>query len=279
MLELSPQRRQELLQLLDEPERMKTEYPLLARYSETAPFLAGTGNDEVDASFELRFLHYMSAAAPTDPYWSIVSPLVSRIEGRRVLNGGSPDGSPRLGFAQTVLQEAFAYAVPSPETISWIRAITQGRKVIEAGAGRGYWAHQMRSQGIDVLAFDVEPPDAADNASFSPPGRQPQTWHEVEKAGRLSQLALDATDAVLFLCWPPGWGNTMSSESLDDFVNSGGSRLIYVGEPKGGKTGDHQFFSALSDSWDLESTDDEFVSWWNLNDQAQFWVRKSGSLN
>jgi hypothetical protein len=65
----------------------------------------------------------------------------------------------------------------------------------------------------------------------------------------------------------------MSSEALALFEDAGGERLVYIGEPKGGKTGDDAFFDALSARWRLESEDPQFVSWWRDADVAQGWVR------
>jgi hypothetical protein len=65
----------------------------------------------------------------------------------------------------------------------------------------------------------------------------------------------------------------MASETLSAFESAGGKRLIYIGEPQGGKTGDDEFFEALSARWKLESVDSRFVSWWNLSDAAQGWVK------
>jgi hypothetical protein len=66
----------------------------------------------------------------------------------------------------------------------------------------------------------------------------------------------------------------MASDVLSSFESKGGKRLIYIGEPKGGKTGDDAFFAALTARWELESTDSHFVSWWNLADVGQGWVRQ-----
>ncbi len=66
----------------------------------------------------------------------------------------------------------------------------------------------------------------------------------------------------------------MASEALATFEAKGGERLVYIGEPKGGKTGDDAFFDALSARWSLSSEDSQFVSWWNLSDRAQAWVRR-----
>jgi hypothetical protein len=66
----------------------------------------------------------------------------------------------------------------------------------------------------------------------------------------------------------------MASDTLAKFEQTGGARLVYIGEPKGGRTGDDAFFDALAARWHLESTDPRFVSWWNLADRAQGWVRR-----
>jgi hypothetical protein len=100
----------------------------------------------------------------------------------------------------------------------------------------------MAISGISVNAYDFEPPDAVEN--------------------------------VLFLCWPPGWGNAMVADALAAFEKSGGERLIFMGHPKGGMTGNDAFFDALSAGWALASEDARYVSWWNLADVAQAWVRR-----
>lgn len=66
----------------------------------------------------------------------------------------------------------------------------------------------------------------------------------------------------------------MASETLTAFTAAGGERLVHIGEPKGGKTGDDAFFDALARDWRLQSEDPQFVSWWNLTDTAQGWVRR-----
>jgi hypothetical protein len=274
-LELTARRRRELVELLDDPERLGVEYPKVAEYLDLAPHLAGTGNVQADAAFELRLIHYMTDSESNNPYWEIVAPLISDRNGKRILDGGNTEGSPRIAFAQMILQETFAYALPSPETVDWLAHHSNGRKVLEVGAGRGYWAAQISSRGIEVEAFDIQPPDAIDNPSFPKKGKHRQTWFEVQDSRWLNELTRDESASILFLCWPPGWEDDMASESLRRFESLGGNRLVYIGEPKGGKTANERFFSALSAHWELESVDSQYVSWWNLDDQAQLWVRRS----
>jgi hypothetical protein len=274
-LELTKERHDELAALLNDEQRLDAEYPSVAEYLDMRLRLPGTGDDRADAAFDLRFVHYMvdSHSWTVNPYWDIVGPSVSEFEGRRVVNGGHHEGSARLALAQTILQATYAYAIPSPETISWMSRFCGDRPIVELGAGRGYWAAQLSREGLVIDAYELEPPDTTDNVSFPRgKGRQVNVWYPV---GKLADARLDARpDHVLFLCWPPGWGDTMASDALTTFELASGDRLIYVGEPKGGKTGNDGFFDALSARWELESVDSSFVSWWNLTDVAQGWVRR-----
>lgn len=274
-LALTTARRDELAALLGDEERLHAEHPAVADYLDMAPRLPGTGNQAADAAFDLRFVHYMTegGAGSPNPYWDIVGPSVTMRDGRRVLDGGNPNGSARLAYVETILQAAYAYAVPSPETVEWATQFCEGRSLVELGAGRGYWAAQLDRADVKIEAFDSEPPDQVDNVSFRNANGQADVWHPVGDLAALDARGGVRSGEVLFLCWPPGWGNTMASEALADFEAAGGDRLIYVGEPKGGKTGDDAFFDALVGRWKLDSVDSNFVSWWNLNDVAQGWVR------
>ncbi|MFF0493610.1 hypothetical protein ACFYTQ_31710 [Nocardia sp. NPDC004068] len=136
------------------------------------------------------------------------------------------------------------------------------------GAGRGYWAAQLAAAGVAVAAFDAEPPDRVENLSFRATPDQPDVWYPVDGLDRLGRTG---PDDVLFLCWPPGWGNPMASLALAEFESTGGHTLVYIGEPKGGKTADDAFFDGLARRWELVAEDSDFVSWWNLADRAQYW--------
>lgn len=275
-LVLTPERRSELAALLEDEQRLSAEYPKVNEYLDMALRLAGTGDAEADRKFDLRFVHYVTGGSEesSNPYWDIVAPFVFEHQGRRVVNGGRPDGSARLAYAQVLLQAIYAYAIPSPETIEWVSAFCAGRPVVELGAGRGYWAAQMARSGLEVEAYDSEPPDRVENVSFPSAAGQTDVWHPVGDLGDFTKNVADRSDHVLFLCWPPGWGNTMASEALAAFESVGGERLIFIGEPQGGKTGDNAFFEALATGWELEAQDAQFVSWWNLGDVAQGWVRR-----
>ncbi|MFC9892916.1 hypothetical protein ACFVMC_04400 [Nocardia sp. NPDC127579] len=235
-----------------------------------APRLRGTDDPDADAAFDLRVLHYTTGGESStgNPYWDIVRPSLSEVDGRRVIDGGMPGGSARLAYAETILQDIFAYAVPSPETIAWIRGFADGRKVLELGAGRGYWSGRLAHAGVDVSAFDSHPPGTG-NTSFSEALIRDE-WFPVRDLARFA--AEPAAEAVLFMCWPPGWGDAMASNALRTFEAAGGKHLVYIGEPRGGRTGDDAFFDRLDTAWTLESVDTQHVTWWNLADIAQAWT-------
>ncbi|WP_280501368.1 hypothetical protein [Nocardia farcinica] len=272
---LTPQRRSELAALLEDTELLRSRFPRVAEYLETAPMFTGTGDPERDAAFDLRFVHYLTGGESEsgNPYWDIVGPSVSHREALRVVDGGVQAGSVRLGFAQTILQSVYAYAIPSPETLRWITDFAGRRTIVELGAGRGYWAHQLARAGATVRAFDIEPPHRSSNASFPVAAGQAEVWHEVAEADAFD--AAVGADSVLLLCWPPGWDDPMASSALETFGSAGGEDLIYIGEPRGGRTGDEAFFDLLEAGWSLKAADPGFVSWWNLNDTALIWRRMS----
>ncbi|MFI6865707.1 hypothetical protein [Nocardia sp. NPDC050406] len=262
---LSPERRAELAALLADERRFRNTYPAVAEYLAAAEQLPGG-----DGAFDLRLLHYMTGGESANPYWDIVAPSVSLVRGRRVVAGASA----RLAFAQTVLQAAYAYAVPAPETLEWVVEVSEGRRVLEIGAGRGYWAHLLAERGLDVLAVDREPPDERQNIWFPGTAGQRATWHPVGDLGELAELTgAEWAQCVLLLVWPPGWENAMASEALASYRRAGGDRVVYIGEPRGGKTGDRAFFDALEAEWRVGGRDSGFVSWWNLSDGASCWVR------
>ncbi|MRH89955.1 hypothetical protein GFY24_21360 [Nocardia sp. SYP-A9097] len=275
-LALTAERRDELAALLEDAQGLRSRFPKVADYLDTAPMLSGSGNVQADSAFDLRFVHFMTGgpAASSNPYWDIVGPSVSDRDGIRRADGGRPNGSARLGYAQTILQAVYAYAIPAPETLAWMADFCAGRPIVELGAGRGYWAAQLAKQGLVVDAYDSEPPDRAENLSFPGAAGQLDVWHPVGDLAACSARISDRPDHVLFLCWPPGWGSTMASQALAEFERSDGERLVFVVEPKGGKTCDDAFFDALNSGWRLESQDSQYVSWWNLSDVAQGWVRR-----
>jgi len=134
------------------------------------------------------------------------------------------------------------------------------------GCGTGYWAKLLRDVGAEVQAVDSNPPLEGDNH-----------WHRRE-VGILRYFGdVSRGDAATFsvpskytlmLCWPPDGG--MALHALERY---GGARVIYIGEGKGGCTGDNGFHAALAEQWKL-SASYEIPQWPGMHDDVCVYVRR-----
>jgi len=112
------------------------------------------------------------------------------------------------------LVQRFSWAVPSDDALD---VIARYAPIVEMGAGSGYWTHLMRERGIDVIAYDREPPH--DENYFAR-----HLWTEI-RPGAPAVLAGHA-DRSLFLCWPPN-NSAMGTNCLKRWH---GKHVIHVGE-------------------------------------------------
>jgi hypothetical protein len=53
-------------------------------------------------------------------------------------------------------------------------------------------------------------------------GQSDVVWHHVDDLAEFEAHNVSYGDSVLFLCWRPGWGNTMASEVLRSFEEQSG---------------------------------------------------------
>jgi hypothetical protein len=130
----------------------------------------------------------------------------------------------------------YAFGVPDRAALE---AIARYAPIVELGAGTGYWAYLLRNRGVDIVAYDVAPPDQAPNAYKL----DPRTWSPVVRGG--VEVLQQHADRALFLCWP-GYRDTFAGDALREFR---GTVLIYVGEGPGGHTADDAFFYRLQREW------------------------------
>ena len=49
----------------------------------------------------------------------------------------------------------FSWAIPNNDALNVLAAHAP---LIELAAGTGYWAHLLKQRGVDILAFDNDPP-------------------------------------------------------------------------------------------------------------------------
>jgi hypothetical protein len=110
-------------------------------------------------------------------------------------NGCLPDPAVDAEDVLPALAQQYAYVFPSDSVLAVLAGLGP---LVEMGAGTGYWAHRLRSIGVDIVAFDQAPPGRErDNRYHS---RTPP-WTRVEQG---DQTVLSGhSDRGLFLCWPP----------------------------------------------------------------------------
>jgi len=134
----------------------------------------------------------------------------------------------------------YAFALPTEPALA---LIARYAPIVELGAGTGYWSFLLRRRGVDVVAYDLAPPDRLPN----PNALRPLTWTGVEQGG-VDVLAA-YPDRALFLCWP-AYRDPFAVEALTAYA---GRTLLYIGEPAGGHTADDSFFELLEREWTPES--------------------------
>lgn len=135
--------------------------------------------------------------------------------------------------ARPYLTSQYAWAVPSNEVILYMASIST--KIVEMGAGLGYWAGLLKQAGADVTAFD--------NFEWSTYWKHSNFFHPVEHGE--PDIVSDYADHALLLVWPP-YDNTMAYQTLNHYLESGGKDVFYVGEGEYGCTGCNKFHDLLN---------------------------------
>lgn len=140
---------------------------------------------------------------------------------------------------EEAILRSYGFAVPTDAALSEI-AYRSPAGVVELGAGLGYWAHQLSERGVNVIAYDIEPPPSPRNHWFA--GSLP--WHPIERAeqGAVAQHS----DRSLLLIWPTR-NETWAAEALVIYHQAGGACVFYVGDGPGGRTGDPTFHAILGE--------------------------------
>lgn len=200
----------------------------------------------------------------TNPLWDIVRWMPAkpprfgpgRLEPQPVPLHCAPDEMRRLanaGAGRHDLTSRYAWSIISPGDIAWITRILDGRSVVEIGAGTGYWAWQLEQAGVDMAAYDPNPP-AADNTYCK---HGPYTTVLPDDAS----AAAKHPDRALLMVWPP-YGGSHARHALSVYQ---GDLLIYAGEGPGGCTADDDFYSLLDAEWTELAVSPHHTTWWGIH--------------
>jgi len=159
------------------------------------------------------------------------------------------DGNPLLAARESLggldrddperqrLVRRYAYGTPTAAALEAIAdAAPDG--VVEIGAGSGYWARLLHERGVDVVAYDVAPPDSGRNRYID----EQVPWFPVHRGD--ATAVLDHPSRTLLLVWPTP-RDAWAADAVAFFHAVGGRLLVYVGEGPGGLTGDATLHARL----------------------------------
>jgi hypothetical protein len=180
------------------------------------------------------------------------------LETFRRINGDRP--SMAAWKARGELCDRYAWAIPCDEALE---EIAKHGPIIEIGAGTGYWASLLIEMGVDVVAYDTNPPATHSN-HFHAKGT---TWTEVLEGSH--EKVLEHPDRTLFLCWPP-YDDDMALDCLRPYT---GDVVLYIGEGEWGCTANAAFHTLLADGFE-ETATIWLPQYDGIHDRLEVWRRK-----
>ncbi len=168
-----------------------------------------------------------------NPYLDRVLEIVDTIK-----QSGAEPGLELLKYRNELISE-YAFSIP---VYPALKIIADSAPIVEIGAGSGYWAWCLTQMGVVVHAIDSRPPGEND----------PLLWNESNRWFEDSWVSIIEGDErtlagygswTLFMAWPE-IHSPMAASALRIYRNSGGHRLIYIGDPR--SSGDEDFHIELS---------------------------------
>lgn len=189
-------------------------------------------------------------------------------EFRQIMNHGERDEYGRLKFTERARREymthVYSWAIPDEEGC---KTIAKYGPVVEVGSGSGYWAYCLAQFGCDVATHDIAPVDEGQNV-YHRVKRGAQSWYPVTQVQADDFSYLDVPERSLMLCWPC-YDEPVAVNALRAYT---GDTLIYIGEGRGGCTGDDEFHEVLAREWTEVET--VFIpSWPYISDMLKIYRR------
>lgn len=160
--------------------------------------------------------------------------------------------SGELNATRREFTQKYSWAIPNDEAI---QKLVKHDPIIEIGAGNGYWAHLVDERGGEITAIDKDPPNGED------------LWYNVHEADH--RFVKPKHGWTLFMCWP-SYSMDWTAETLEYYD---GDTFIYVGEGRGGCTGNRRFHEILDETFGLA---DEIIDipQWNVANDRMYIFRK-----
>ena len=162
------------------------------------------------------------------------------------------------------MRRTYSYAIPSNEFHKVIGVLC-GDKIVEIGAGTGYWAKYLSQFGFDILAFDqIEGRSQYCDDIY---------YYHVDLGG--PEVLSWTSDRTLLLCWPP-YDTSFAYDCLKAYT---GNYVISVGEGYGGCTGDDKFHNLLEEEWEVIHGNYDCLNFYGIHSSEYIYQRKTSTKN
>jgi hypothetical protein len=200
---------------------------------------------------------------PARPYWGPGSRLEPDGHWATCLDTAGMRRAYAAGLGRSELCARYTWSIPSPGDIAWLAKRLDGRGVVEIGAGSGYWAWQLAQAGVDVAAYDPQPPGPGN--AFN----QHRLYHSVQTGDH--EKAAEHPERALMLCWP-SYGASFAKQALHHYR---GDTVVYIGEGEGGCCADDRFHRILARDYEDEGRSPFHVTYWGIHCEMAVWRRKT----
>jgi hypothetical protein len=154
------------------------------------------------------------------------------------------------------LVDEYSWAVPNEDALIYLAEFDE---LVEVGAGSGYWANCINKAGGKVMPYDIDPPKTKDRGG--------DTWTHVERCA-VEDMRDDCFESPVLMVWPAlkeGVATTVAEREPP--------HILYVGEPRGGCTGEDEFFYEIERKYGLVAKI-EIPSYAGIHDDLFHYVRK-----
>ena len=198
-----------------------------------------------------------------NPFWETVKDCVETdsFRGNPVVGEFRLDRSVEESMSRApnrqLLVRKYCWTIPDPDTVAFVARHAHGG-LVDPIAGTGYWCYLLAQVGIDVVCYDLNPGTALVTNGW----HAEDLYAEIGAKDCAQAVALHP-DRTLFLSWPPH-GQDVGARILMAYK---GKRVIYIGEGRGGGTGDSEMHVILDRDW-TEVDSRQPVRWWGVNDRV-----------
>lgn len=179
--------------------------------------------------------------------------------------GGSIDRSREARRLRVAYGSRFSFAILDGVTVE---RLSHFGPLLEIGAGKGYWAWELRKAGVDMVATD-----AMGLGRYWKSGHWQEPWTTIEPLDAKAALR-KYPGRTLLSVWPDR-GRDWPSEMLRFYQ---GRKVLYVGEGPGGCTGNYDFHKILHEDFVCEGVF-PIPNFYGKQDMLWVWQRRKSAIH